>query len=238
MREPLPEQPRKRHAPRGRPVPSLCGSVSPSAQTGLARGTGASLPRAPFCALAVAMLFAALVLGADPAAAGPGRTPWVGLGKGRMGDVLWSVKLARPSVDSRPAAQTARRPCLRVGTKWELNRYDYQRSNYQGCADPSTRLSATGAPLLVSGAQASRRMRVKLTAVGMVVGAAARRVLVTLEDGTQMTIPLKKLSPEQQQMAGHLSIRYAAFAVSGSWAVRRLVTQSRSGTTLWDSESE
>ncbi len=187
--------------------------------------------------LSTIILSALLAVAAVPAAGSPSKpTPWVRLAQGRMGDVLWSVKLARPAagVGSGPT----RRPCLRVGTKWELNRYDYQRSNYQGCADPSTRLSATAAPLVVSGAQASSRMRVKLTAVGMVVASAARKVRVTFDDGSQMTIPLQELSSEQKEKAGRLPIRYAAFAVRGTWSVQRLETQSGSGRTLWESEGQ
>jgi hypothetical protein len=173
-------------------------------------------------ALAVLALAAAV-----PAAAQPeDESPWVGLAAGRMGDVLWSVKVSKPM---------ASRPCLQVGTKWMLNRFDYQRSRYQGCIDASTHLTATAAPLVVSGGQASSTTSVKLTAVGMIFAAPARRVEITLDDGTQMTVPLQSLSPSQQRRAGVGRIRYAAFAVRGSWSLERLVSQSGSGRTLWDS---
>ena len=183
--------------------------------------------------------FALLAAAAAPAAGNPAeRSPWVGLAEGRIGDVTWSVQVARPSGDSTEGRRVPGRPCLRVGTKLELNDYDYQRSKYQGCTDASTHLAATQPPLIVSGAQASSGMRVKLTAVGIVVAPAARLVQVTLDDGSQATIPLKQLSSEQEQRARLGSIRYAAFAVRGTWSVQRLVTQSRSGRTLWDSAAE
>ncbi len=176
-----------------------------------------------------------LALAAAPAAGeAPGESPWVGVATGRVGDVLWSVKVA-PAGSAGAGQQGARRPCLQVGTKWQLNRYDFQRSRYQGCIDASTHLTATQAPLIVSGAQAASGTHVKLTAVGMIFAPAARRVRVTFEDGTQATIPLQRLSPSQERRArvGHL--RYAAFAVRGSWSVERLVSESRTGGTLWDS---
>jgi hypothetical protein len=177
-----------------------------------------------------------LALAAAPAAGeAPDESPWVGLAAGRMGDVLWSVKVSRPTPSGR---QGPRHPCLQVGTKWELNRYDYQRSRYQGCIDASTHLTATEAPLVVSGGQASSNTSVKLTAVGMIFAPAARRVQVTLDDGNQATIPLQRLSPSQEREVRLGHARYAAFAVRGTWSVARMVSQSRSGRTLWDSAAE
>jgi hypothetical protein len=147
-----------------------------------------------------------------------------------MGDVQWSVKVARPAGSS-----AARRPCLQVGTKRERSRFEYERSQYQGCVDRSTHLAATQSPLIVTGAQATAGMKVSLTAVGMVASPAARRVQVTYEDGRQATIRLQDPSSAQRQEAGLAHFRYAAFAIPGTWSVQRVVTESASGRTLWDS---
>src|SRR5262249_49430313 len=132
-------------------------------------------------------------------------------------------------------SSSATRPCLQVGTKLERSRFDYQSSRYQGCVNRSSRLAATEAPLIVTGAQASPSLRVSLTAVGMVASPAARRVEVTFEDGRLETIHLREPRPDQRQKAGLARFRYAAFAIPGSWSVQRVVTESASGRTLWDS---
>ena len=148
-----------------------------------------------------------------------------------MGNVQWSVKVARP-------ADSAQRPCLLVGTKRERGRFDYERSKYQGCVERSDRLDATGPPLIVTGAQASAGLKVSLTAVGMVASPAARRILVTYDDGRQATIPLEESKPDLEHEARLVHFRYAAFAVPGIWSVQRLVTESASGRTLWDSTDD
>jgi hypothetical protein len=152
-----------------------------------------------------------------------------------MGDVQWSVKVARSPGTADAGNSAAKRPCLQVGTKFERSRFDYQRSRYQGCVDRTSRLAATEAPLIVTGAQASAGLRVKLTAVGMLASPAARRVEITYEDGHQVTIQLREPSPSQEQRAGLVRFRYAAFAIPGTWSVQRVVTESASGRTLWDS---
>ncbi len=116
-------------------------------------GTGDSLLRAGLrlrgrqILLALAALLS-ISLVATPAVAQTPSGQWVGLAVGRMGNVQWSVKVARP-------AGSAQRPCLLVGTKRERGRFDYERSKYQGCVERSDRLAATEAPLIVTGAQAS-----------------------------------------------------------------------------------
>ena len=69
-----------------------------------------------------------------------------------MGDVLWSVEVAHPS--------GVERPCLQVGTKRGRNRFEYERSRYQGCVQHSRHLAATEKPLIVTGAQVSAGMQV------------------------------------------------------------------------------
>ena len=152
----------------GRPVPSLWGAARSSTQTATARGRPAIGSPGPVCASgaggssAPSAAFASLAFAAAPAVAqAPDSETWVGLAGGRMGDVLWSVKVARPP-------GSAERPCLQVGTKRERGRFDYERSKYQGCVERSSRLAATESPLIVTGAQASAGMQVSLTAVGMV----------------------------------------------------------------------
>jgi hypothetical protein len=154
-----------------------------------------------------------------------------------MGDVQWSVKVARAAGTAGAGPSTARRPCLQVGTKRERGRFDYDRSRYQGCVDRSSRLAATEPPLIVTGAQASVGLRVRLTAVGVLAPPAARTVEVTYEDGRHATIHLQKPSPSQEQRAGLTRFRYAAFAIPGNWSVQQVVTESASGRTLWDSAS-
>jgi len=198
-------------------------------------GTGKRLPRAGLRsgsrALVSLAAITSLCLAAAPAVAqGPDSDPWVGLAGGSMGNVKWSVKVARPS-----GTEAARRPCLQVGTKRERSRFDYERSQYQGCVARSTHLAATESPLIVTGAQAAADMQVRLTAVGIVASPTARRVEVTYEDGRQMTIRLQEPSPSQQKRAGLAHFRYAAFAIPGTWSVQRVVTESASGRTLWDS---
>ena len=240
MRDPLRQQPRSWHARPGssRPFPVRRDPIVNADIHGPGE-TGKRLSRAglrPPSRILLALGAAAwLCLIAAPAVAqAPDSDPWVGLAGGHMGDIRWSVKVARPS-GSAGAGHRAQRPCLQVGTKRERGRYEYERSQYQGCVDRSNRLAATESPLVVAGAQASAGLRVSLTAVGMVAAPAARRVQVTYEDGRQVTIHLQEPTPTQQQRAGLVHFRYAAFAIPGSWSVERMVTMSASGVVLWDS---
>ncbi len=187
-------------------------------------------------ALAAAVLFCWM---ADAATArAPDSGPWVGLGAGRIGDVRWSVNVARPGGTAGAGSRGSRRPCLMVRTKRERSRFEYEGSRYQGCADRSTDLAPSEAPLVITGAQASAGLQVRLTAVGMVAAPAARRIELTFEDGRQATIHLLKPSPSQEQRAHLRRFRYAAFAVHGAWAVAHLRTESASGRTLWESDAE
>ena len=219
----------------GRPVPSLCGATRSSTRTGAARGRPLSGSSGPVCAPGgrrIVVSLATLVslgLAATPAVAqAPDSGTWVGLAGGRMGDVRWSVKVARQP-------DSARRPCLMVGTKRERGRFDYEGSKYRGCVERTERLAATESPLIVTGAQASAGLKVSLTAVGMVASPAARRIQVTYDDGREATILLREPSPNLEHEARLVHFRYAAFAVPGTWSVERLVTENASGRTLWDS---
>jgi len=189
--------------------------------------------------LALFLAALSLALTAAPAAAqasDPGL--WVDLAGGRMGGVQWSVKVARSAGTAGAGQSAARHPCLQVGTKHERSRWDYDGSRYQGCVDRSSRLGAAEAPLIVTGAQATAGLRVSLTAVGILASPAARRVVVTYEDGRQAMIPLQKPSPSLERRAGLTRFRYAAFAIPGTWSVQRVITESASGRMLWESDSE
>jgi hypothetical protein len=187
--------------------------------------------RLAVCAAATLLCLAS----AAAAASGPESGPWVGLAGGRMGHVKWSVKIARSLGPADAGSSAAKRPCLQVGTKFERSRFEYQSSRYQGCVDGSNGLAATEAPLIVTGAQASAGLRVKLTAVGILASWAARRVEIDYEDGHRETIHLQQPSPSQRQGAGLVRFRYAAFAIPGTWSVQRVVTESASGRPLWNS---
>src|SRR5262245_8726770 len=113
-----PHRQRKRHGLGGEPNRFPSGPFAP----GAALGGLASMPRVTrLLSALVALAFLAIAAGPATAADAPSDSPWVGLAAGRMGDVLWSVKVSRP--DARATQPTARRPCLQVGTKWELNPY-------------------------------------------------------------------------------------------------------------------
>ena len=238
MRETSRKHPRSWHARPGpsRPFPVRHGPIVNADGPG---ETGVRLPRAvlrpsPILALFLGALSLALTVG--PAAAQASDLGlWVDLAGGRMGGVQWSVKVARFVASADAGKSVSARPCLQVGTKRERSRWDYDGSRYQGCVDRSSRLAATEAPLIVTGAQATAGLRVSLTAVGILASPAARRVVVTYEDGRQATIHLQRPSPSMQRRAGLARFRYAAFAVPGTWSVQRVVTESASGRTLWDS---
>lgn len=201
--------------------------------------TGERLPRAGLRPRLLTLLAAVASLSCAVAPAGANASrpeTWVGLGAGRIGNVQWSVKVARPSSSVGARDAESRRPCLLVGTERERSRFEYEKSKYRGCADRSTHLAATDAPLVITGAQASSHMEVRLTAVGMVASPTARRIELTYEDGRQVTIHLQKPSPSQEQRARLSRFRYAAFAVKGPWNVAHLRTESASGRTLWESD--
>lgn len=239
MRETLRQHTRSRHARQGsyRPFPVRHDPIVNADGPGEA---GERLPRAVLRSPSILALIlgsaVSLCLIAAPAAAHASDSGlWVGLAGGRMGDVQWSVKVARSAGTAGAGQSGAARPCLQVGTKRERSRWDYERSRYQGCVDRSSRLAATEAPLIVTGAQATAGLRVRLTAVGILASPGARRVVVTYEDGREATIRLEMPGPSLERRAGLTRFRYAAFAIPGTWSVQRMITESASGRTLWDS---
>lgn len=189
--------------------------------------------------LAVPALLIVLALIASAAvAAVPESSPWVGLGGGKSGDYLWAVKAKRPDGPAGAGPSGARRPCLVVGTLWQVSRFSYHRNKNKQCVDPDASLAPREAPLVASGAQPSNGGRTELTAVGMIFAPTARRVLVTLCGGKQETIRLHELAASQASSAELGRFSYAAFAVHGEWCAERLVSEGASGRVLWDSATE
>jgi hypothetical protein len=156
------------------------------------------------------------------------------LNSGRLGEYLWSVKAKR----SGPQGGTGSRAepsCLVVRTKWQLSPYDFSVTRYRRCGDGSSRLSPTEQPLIVSGELPRTTAHPKLTTVGMIFSGAIRRVRITFGDGSRRTIQLDRLSSVEARRAGLGRLRYAAFSVRGPWCAERLVSESATGRTLWDS---
>jgi hypothetical protein len=168
-------------------------------------------------------------------AAGAAEEPsqWLGLAGGQVGEFEWSVKVKRPASAGGAGEQ---RPCLMVGTKWELSSYSFRRSRFRTCADASTKLTPQAPPLIASGVQPSTG-RQGITAVGILVAPAVRRVAVTLANGRRTVIRLDRLTPEQARRARIRRFRYAAFVVRGIWCADRLATLNARGRVLWDSGS-
>ena len=184
-----------------------------------------------------ALVLAAVLMSsaaASASAAGHGAGPWLGLAAGHVGEYRWSVETRRPD---GAGGQGARRPCLLVGTIWQTGAFDYQRSRDRECAS-SAGLSPTGPPLVASGAQPSTGAPPKVTAIGMIAAPAVRRIRVTFGDGSKRMIRLAALNPLQRQKADLGSLRYAGFAIHGQWCAERLVAESASGRTLWDSDTD
>jgi hypothetical protein len=175
-------------------------------------------------------------LGARAASAAPATRAWVGLDNGRVGDYLWEVKAKRRQGSAGRAG--AERPCLLVGTTWELGPFNYRRSRFRACTGPGGRLTASEAPLIATGVQPSSGTSVDMTAVGMIFAPAVRRVQVTLSDGRQQAIPLLKLKPSQARSARLDRFEFAAFAFRGLWCAERMVSESATGKILWDSGTD
>jgi hypothetical protein len=160
---------------------------------------------------------------------------WVAVASGKVGDYQWSVKLRRPANGPGADQAGARRTCLLVGATWPVGRYSFSRVKARQCSGGSGRLVASEPPLIAAGAQPSDGGSAKVTAVGMLVGPKARRVRVTLANGSEKTIHLQRLSRGSSRLAGLGALRYTAFVIHGSWCAERLVTEDAAGRTLWDS---
>jgi hypothetical protein len=186
------------------------------------------------CILAWALLLPLLGGAAMASAKAQASRETVGLGGGRLGEYLWNVEAMRPAGGPGSGPGAAQRPCLLVGTKWQVGPLNFRRSRNRQCAGTSE-LTATGPPLTAAGAQPSTGGNPRLTAVGMIFAPAAHQVKVTLAGGRSTTIPLRLPSPTKVHDAGLERFRYAAFAVHGPWCVERMVSENVSGRVLWDS---
>jgi hypothetical protein len=175
---------------------------------------------------------------APPASATAGDYPWLGLADGQVGEFQWSVKVKRPEGTAPAAVDGSLRPCILVGTKWQMSSYSYRRSRYRTCADAVDGIRAKDPPLLASGIQPGAGTPKGMTAVGMLVSPVVTRVWVALSNGRRMTVRLRRLTPRQAQAAKIRRYRYAAFAVRGEWCAERTVTYDARGRTLYDSGPE
>jgi hypothetical protein len=171
-------------------------------------------------------------IGVQKAPAATGSDPWTGLKSGRVGDYLWEVKA------KRKAGTGAQQPCLLVGTTWELGPFNYRRSRYRACAGEEGHLTASDPPLVATGVQPSSGMNIDMTAVGMIFAPAARSVRITLSDGSQETIQLRRFSAKQAHSARLSRFEYAAFARQGVWCAEQMVSYSGTGKVLWDSGTD
>jgi hypothetical protein len=206
-----------------------------------ARGSTLSLPRVNLSGRVLALaavggLLAVLAGQGTAAAAAP--SPWIGLDSGRMGGFQWSVKAKHPGGRAGAGQLGAQRPCLLVGSMWQLGPYNFRRNKYRTCSEPTGRLAASEPPLIATSVQPTSATAGEMTAVGMLFAPAAARVRVTFTGGTSETIPLDQMTPTQAQAARLGRFHYAAFAVRGLWCPERLSTQDASGRTLWDSGPE
>jgi len=195
------------------------------------RGTSAS---GSIGALVICLLLATF---ASPPSANAKSGPWVSLDAGTTGAYNWSVKVKDLAGHPDAGAQVSERPCILVGASSRTDRFSISRSSSRQCAEISAPLTATSTPLIGTAAQPSDRASPKLTAIGMIFGAAVRRLRITFDGGHLMTVHLRRISSKDARAAGVAPLRYAAFTVPGAWRVERLVSFDATGNTLWDSGS-
>jgi hypothetical protein len=160
------------------------------------------------------------------------------LESGQVGIYRWAVKVKRPASRTSTGLGAERHPCLLVGTKKQVGRFNFSAGRYRDCVDSADELTATSAPLIASGTAPSHGRARTPTAVGMIVAPAVHTIRVTLADGSRMSIRPLRLTPAQARRAGLRRFRYAAFFVRGLWCPRQLVSRSAPGTTLWDSGAD
>jgi hypothetical protein len=189
-----------------------------------------------------ATALAAAVLGLLAAGIGPALAAdstashrWLTLGAGNAGAYHWSVKVKRHEGAAGAGPQGARRPCLLVGDSRRVGRFSFDRNTYRQCIVSSDRLTSTAPPLIGTAVQAGGRASSKLTTVGMVFAPAARRVRVTLAGDHTATFRLRKMTPGQARVAKLAPLRYAALVLHGAWCAERVVSESATGKTLWES---
>lgn len=170
-----------------------------------------------------------------PAAAQPG--PWVVLGAGMSGAINWSVKVKDLAGPSGAGAQISDRPCILVGAFSRVDQFSFRRSSSRQCVGGADPLTADSPPLIATAAQPSDHRSARVTAIGMIFGAAVRRVQIALDGGQLVTIHLRRMTRNGADSAGLDPLRYAAFTVRGAWCLEHLVSLDSTGTALWDSGS-
>ena len=185
--------------------------------------------------LALLCLLAATAAPATAAAPKPG--DWIELGGGSEGSYSWSIEAKTREGPTGEGPLGAQLPCLLADVSWQSGALEFHRSRYRQCAPPSP-LSRSGPPLVASGAQPSTGAPVRMSAVGMIFAPGVHRVRVTFGGGRQETIALSKIDPAEAAASGVAGLRYAAFAIHGTWCAERLVSESASGKTLWDSGTD
>jgi hypothetical protein len=158
---------------------------------------------------------------------------WGVLENGRLGEYEWTVKAKRDGGPAASGSRTARPPCLMVRIQRQVNPFNVHRIRFRTCAEGG--LAPTDEPLIASSSLLSSGPEPEITAVGMVVPAAVRRVRVSLSEGGWRTISVDPLTRVQTSRTGLGSVRYAAFSVRGQWEAQRVITVSGSGRVLSDS---
>jgi hypothetical protein len=175
----------------------------------------------------------AVAISAGVASAKIDSGPWVELESGTIGGFSWSVGANRAAAGASDA--TVERPCLRVGAVWRVGPLSYLRRRSRACAMAPGRPKPTQAPLTATASQPSSGTPSKMSAVGMLVPAAVKRLEVTFADGSTRSMRLHALSPSQARATSLPGYRYAAFVVHGPWCAERIVTLGTGGRTLSDS---
>lgn len=186
------------------------------------------------CAGALVIICLLAVLVAPVAAAAPKPNSWIELGNGSDGNFLWSIKAKLREGSTGEGPLGAQRPCLLVAASWQTGQLEYHRSKYRQCA-PASPLPRSGPPLVAAAMQPSTDTPSQMSAIGMIFAPAADRVRVTFAGGAVEILELHRLSPGQALAAGLRHLRYAAFAIHGTWCAERLVSLDRQRRVLWDS---
>jgi hypothetical protein len=164
-------------------------------------------------------------------AVGASQEGWVPVEEGSNGPYRWWVEISRSAETGSTALD---QPCLLVGNLMHAGRFSLHRSVYRTCTRGSVHLSPGGPPLVATAQQPSNGARVKMTTVAMVFSPPVRRVRAQLATGLKAAIPLTRLSARTAHAAGLARLRYAAFAVPGTWCAKSLIAQSATGETLWE----
>jgi hypothetical protein len=75
-----------------------------------------------------------------------------------------------------------------------------------------------------------------MTVVGMAMNKAVQAVEVTYLDGSTRRLTPRAIRPSLVDGSTVANFDYIAFAMTGPWCARRLVTLDRRGDPLWETE--